>query len=137
MFFLPVIFYFGQVTRQYLRFLKVLFSMMCFLRFCFAGFVRRLSSINKPQNRRLMFKCNLTIQTEGGRKMSSVYKVIEVIGGSEKSWEDAAKKAVELTAKSLKEIRIAEVKELDMRIEEGKVVEYRVKLRVSFKYLPD
>lgn len=69
--------------------------------------------------------------------MSSVYKIIEVIGGSEKSWEDAAKKAVELTAKSLKEIRIAEVKELDMRVENGKVVEYRAKLRVSFKYIPD
>ncbi len=69
--------------------------------------------------------------------MSSIYKVIEVIGGSEKSWEDAAKKAVELTAKSLKEIRVAEVKELDMRVENGKVVEYRAKLRVSFKYIPD
>ncbi|HOO35599.1 MAG TPA: dodecin family protein [Smithella sp.] len=69
--------------------------------------------------------------------MSSIYKVIEVIGGSEKSWEEAAKKAVEMTAKSLKEIRIAEVKELDMRVEDGKVVEYRVKLRVSFKYQPD
>jgi flavin-binding protein dodecin len=69
--------------------------------------------------------------------MASVYKVIEIIGGSEKSWEEAAKKAVELTAKSLKEIRVAEVKELDMRIENGKVVEYRVKLRVSFKYKPE
>ncbi len=69
--------------------------------------------------------------------MSSIYKVIEIIGGSEKSWEDAAKKAVELTAKSLKEIRVAEVKELDMRVENGKVVEYRAKLRVSFKYIPD
>jgi flavin-binding protein dodecin len=68
--------------------------------------------------------------------MSSVYKVIEVIGGSDKSWEDAAKKAVEVTAKSLKEIRVAEVKELDMRVENGKVVEYRAKLRVSFKYKP-
>ena len=68
--------------------------------------------------------------------MSSIYKVIEIIGGSEKSWEDAAKKAVELAAKNLKEVRIAEVKELDMRIEEGKVVEYRAKLRVSFKYTP-
>jgi flavin-binding protein dodecin len=65
--------------------------------------------------------------------MSSIYKVIEIIGGSEKSWEDAAKKAVELAAKSLKEVRVAEVKELDMRVEEGKVVEYRAKLRVSFK----
>jgi len=68
--------------------------------------------------------------------MSSIYKVIEIIGGSEKSWEDAAKKAVELAAKSLKEVRVAEVKELDMRIEEGKVLEYRVKMRVSFKYTP-
>jgi flavin-binding protein dodecin len=68
--------------------------------------------------------------------MSSIYKVIEIIGGSEKSWEDAAKKAVETAAKSLKDIRIAEVKEMDLRIEGGKVVEYRVKLRVSFKYTP-
>ena len=67
--------------------------------------------------------------------MSSVYKVIEVIGGSTKSWEDAARKAVETTAKTLKEVRVAEVKEMDMRIEKGKVVEYRTKLRISFKYL--
>ncbi len=68
--------------------------------------------------------------------MSSIYKVIEIIGGSDKSWEDAAKKAVEVAAKSLEEMRVAEVKELDMRIEDGKVVEYRAKLRVSFKYNP-
>jgi hypothetical protein len=68
--------------------------------------------------------------------MSNIYKVIEIIGGSDKSWEDAAKKAVETAAKNLKEIRIAEVKELDMRVEKNKVVEYRVKLRVSFKYVP-
>jgi hypothetical protein len=78
-------------------------------------------------------------QTKEERRkiMSSIYKVIEIIGGSDKSWEDAAKKAVEVTAKSLKEIRVAEVKELDMRIEKGKVVEYRAKLRVSFKYNPE
>ncbi len=68
--------------------------------------------------------------------MSSIYKVIEIIGGSEKSWEDAAKKAVEVAAKSLEDMRVAEVKEFDMRIEDGKVVEYRAKLRVSFKYNP-
>jgi hypothetical protein len=68
--------------------------------------------------------------------MSSVYKVIEIIGSSEKSWEDAAKKAVELSAQSLEDLRVAEVKDLDMRIEKGKVVEYRAKLRVSFKYNP-
>jgi len=68
--------------------------------------------------------------------MSSIYKVIEIIGSSEKSWEDAAKKAVELSAQSLEDLRVAEVKDLDMRIEKGKVVEYRTKLRVSFKYNP-
>ena len=68
--------------------------------------------------------------------MGSIYKVIEIIGGSEKSWEDAAKKAVETASKNLKEIRVAEVKDLDMRVEAGKVAEYRVKLRVSFKYTP-
>jgi flavin-binding protein dodecin len=79
------------------------------------------------------------IQTIKERRiiMASIYKVIEIIGGSEKSWEEAAKKAVETTSKSLKEIRVAEVKELDARVENGKVVEYRVKLRVSFKYKPE
>lgn len=66
----------------------------------------------------------------------SIYKIIEIIGGSDKSWEDAAKKAVETAAKTLKEIRIAEVKEMDLRIEKNKVIEYRVKLRISFKYMP-
>jgi flavin-binding protein dodecin len=70
------------------------------------------------------------------RIMNNIYKVIEIIGSSEKSWEDAAKNAVEVAAKTLEEIRIAEVKELDMRVEKGKVVEYRTKLRVSFKYKP-
>jgi hypothetical protein len=69
--------------------------------------------------------------------MSNIYKVIEIIGSSEKSWEDAARNAVETAAKTMREIRIAEAKELDMRVEEGKVVEYRAKLRVSFKYLPE
>ena len=64
----------------------------------------------------------------------SVYKVIEIIGSSKKSWEDAANSAVELAAQSLEDIRIAEVKELDMRVEKGKVVEYRAKLTVSFKF---
>jgi dodecin len=81
--------------------------------------------------------CQFTSPSKERRRgMSSIYKVIEIIGGSEKSWEDAAKKAVETAAKSLMEIRVAEVKELDMRVEDGKVVEYRVKMRVSFKYVP-
>jgi dodecin len=69
--------------------------------------------------------------------MESVYKVIEIIGSSSKSWEDAAKNAVEAAAKSLQDLRVAEVKEMDMRLENGKVVEYRVKMTVSFKYKLD
>lgn len=64
----------------------------------------------------------------------SVYKVIELVGTSETSWEDAAKAAVETAAQSLKNLRIAEVNKLDMRIEDGKVVAYRARVFVSFKY---
>jgi dodecin len=64
----------------------------------------------------------------------SVYKVIELVGTSDKSWEDAARHAVELAGKSLRDLRIAEVKALDMRIEDGKVVAYRTKVSLSFKY---
>jgi flavin-binding protein dodecin len=66
---------------------------------------------------------------------SSVYKVIEIIGTSTKSWEDAAVVAVTTASKSLKDLRIAEVVEMDMQIEEGKIMTYRTKLHVSFKYL--
>ena len=65
--------------------------------------------------------------------MQSVYKVIEIIGTSEQSWEDAAKVAVETASRSIRDLRVAEVKELDMKVEEGKLV-FRVKLSVSFKY---
>jgi dodecin len=65
---------------------------------------------------------------------NSVYKVITLIGTSPESWEKAAAAAVEQAAKSLNDLRIAEVEELDMQLEEGKVVAYRAKLRVSFRY---
>lgn len=64
----------------------------------------------------------------------STYKIIELVGSSEKSWEDAAKNAVETAAKSLKELRIAEVVKLDMKIENGKVAAYRARITLSFKY---
>ncbi len=64
----------------------------------------------------------------------SVYKVIELIGTSDVSWEDAARKAVELAGKRLRDLRIAEVKALDLRVENGKVVAYRAKVSLSFKY---
>ena len=65
----------------------------------------------------------------------SVYKIIEVVGTSKKSWEDAAKTAVELTGKSLKDLRIAEIVKLDMQINKGKVATYRARVAVSFKYV--
>ena len=64
----------------------------------------------------------------------SVYKVIELVGTSTESWEKAATAAVERAAQSLRDLRIAEVVELDMHIENGKVLAYRAKVKVSFKY---
>ena len=64
----------------------------------------------------------------------SVYKVIELIGTSTESWEKAAAAAVETAAKSLRDLRIAEVVQLDMHIEDSKVSAYRAKVKVSFKY---
>lgn len=66
----------------------------------------------------------------------SVYKIIELVGTSDVSWEDAAKNAVELAGKSLKNLRIAEVTKLDMKVEKGKVVAYRARVNLSFKYEP-
>jgi flavin-binding protein dodecin len=64
----------------------------------------------------------------------SVYKVIELVGTSSDSWEKAARTAVERAAKSLRDLRVAEVVEQDLVIEDGKVTAYRTKLKVSFKY---
>ena len=64
----------------------------------------------------------------------SIYKVIEVVGTSEVSWDDAAKKAVERASKSLEDLRIAEVTAQDLKVEDGKVVAYRTKVSLSFKF---
>ncbi len=66
--------------------------------------------------------------------MESVYKVIELVGTSTESWEKAGAAAVEKAAESLRDLRIAEVVELDMQLEDGKVQVYRTKVKVSFKY---
>jgi flavin-binding protein dodecin len=68
--------------------------------------------------------------------MSSVYKIIELVGTSEVSWEDAAKTAVETAGKSLRDLRVAEIIKLDMKVENGKVVAYRARVSISFKYEP-
>jgi flavin-binding protein dodecin len=64
----------------------------------------------------------------------SVYKRIELVGTSEESWEDAARRAVERASRSLRDLRVAEVQELDMQIEDGQVRAYRARVMVSFKY---
>jgi flavin-binding protein dodecin len=64
----------------------------------------------------------------------SVYKVIELVGTSTDSWERAASAAVERAAQTLRDLRIAEVVQLDMQLEEGRVIAYRAKVNVSFKY---
>ncbi|MFQ5965489.1 MAG: dodecin family protein [Candidatus Scalinduaceae bacterium] len=64
----------------------------------------------------------------------SIYKIIELVGTSDVSWEEAAKDAVEAAGKRLKNLRIAEVNKLDMKVEDGKVVAYRARVNVSFKY---
>ena len=63
----------------------------------------------------------------------SVYKIIELVGTSTESWEKAAAAAVEMASKTLRDLRIAEVVELDMQLEDGKIRNYRARVRVSFK----
>ena len=67
---------------------------------------------------------------------NSVYKVIELVGSSSTSWEDAAKNAVKTAGKTLKDLRIAEITKLDMKVENGKVTAYRAKVNLSFKHQP-
>jgi len=63
-----------------------------------------------------------------------VYKIVEVIGTSKTSWEDAAKNAVQAASKTLRDLRVAEITKLDMKVEDGKVVAYRARVSLSFKY---
>ena len=67
----------------------------------------------------------------------SVYKVIELVGASTESWERAAAAAVKRAAKTLRDLRVAEISQLDMQLKDGKVESYRAKLKVSFKYEGD
>lgn len=64
----------------------------------------------------------------------SVYKVIELVGTSHESWESAARAALDAAAATLKDLRVAEVVKMDVRLDDNKVVEYRIKMKVSFKY---
>ena len=67
----------------------------------------------------------------------SIYRVVRLIGSSSTSWEEAAKGALEEAAKHLEDLRVAEVEQLDIRMKENKVVEYRARVRASFRYHPE
>jgi flavin-binding protein dodecin len=67
-------------------------------------------------------------------RSDGIYRVIDVIGSSSDSWEDAAKRAVQAASKSLRDLRIAEVTKMDLKVENGKVVAYRTRVQLSFKY---
>jgi flavin-binding protein dodecin len=64
----------------------------------------------------------------------SVYKIIRLVGSSPTSWEEAAKNAVDTASKSLRDLRVAEIQKLDLKVEDGKVVAYRALVNLSFKY---
>lgn len=64
----------------------------------------------------------------------SVYKIIDLVGTSPNSWEEAAKNAVETASKTLRDLRIAEIEKLDLKVEDGKVTAYRARVKLSFKY---
>jgi flavin-binding protein dodecin len=75
--------------------------------------------------------------SEGGAMAGSVYKVIEIIGTSDTSWEEAARTAVEEAASHLEDLRVAEVVQLDLHLVDNKIAAYRAKLSVSFRYHKD
>jgi len=68
------------------------------------------------------------------KQSESVYRIIDVVGVSEKSWEDAGRRAVETAASSLRDLRVAEVTKMDMKVEDGKVTGFRTRVALSFKY---
>jgi dodecin len=68
------------------------------------------------------------------KQTDSVYRIVDVVGISEKSWEDAGRRAVEKAASSLRDLRVAEVTKMDMKVEDGKVTAFRTRVALSFKY---
>jgi dodecin len=84
-----------------------------------------LLAVPVPKNRRRQM---------AKKNTDSVYRIVDVVGVSEKSWEDAGRRAVETAAGSLRDLRVAEVTKMDMKVEEGKVTAFRTRVALSFKY---
>jgi flavin-binding protein dodecin len=83
------------------------------------------------------FRSNTIYPEKGGNMSDSVYKIIELVGTSKNSWEEAAANAIETASNTLIDLRIAEVTKLDMKIEDGKIVTYRARINLSIKYARD
>jgi len=81
-------------------------------------------------------RANIIVVIEKGVRTldGSIYKIVELVGTSPKSWEEAVQNVVNTASKTVRDLRIAEVRELDVRLENGKIAEYRAKVRLSFKY---
>jgi flavin-binding protein dodecin len=73
-------------------------------------------------------------KSKGSKDATSVYRIVDVVGVSTVSWEDAAKRAIETAAKSLRDLRIAEVSKMDLKVDDGNVVAFRTRVALSFKY---
>jgi flavin-binding protein dodecin len=87
-----------------------------------------------PSGRKVRSACTREDPMAKRSSSDGVYRVIDVVGTSKTSWEEAAKNAVETASKSLRDLRIAEVAKMDLRVENGKVVAYRTRVQLSFKY---
>jgi flavin-binding protein dodecin len=88
------------------------------------------------ESRRAGWACaaHQTEESKMAKSKEGVYKIVEVVGISKTSWEDAGRKAVEIASKSLRDLRVAEVIKTDMKVENGKVTAYRTRVSLSFKY---
>jgi flavin-binding protein dodecin len=73
-------------------------------------------------------------QSMAKKQSAGVYRIVDVVGVSEKSWEDAGRRAIETAANSLRDLRVAEVTQMDMKVEDGKVTAFRTRVALSFKY---
>jgi dodecin len=79
----------------------------------------------------------LMAKNKGSKDSTSVYRIVDVVGVSTVSWEDAAKRAIETAAKSLRDLRVAEVTKMDLKVDDGNVVTFRTRVALSFKYEED
>jgi dodecin len=93
------------------------------------------SSFGRRREQYRRWCCPVQLTSKGLKNGSdSVYRIVDVVGVSEKSWEDAGRNAVETAAGSLRDLRVAEVTKMDMRVENGKVTAFRTRVALSFKY---